>query len=104
MKHRCTLVAEAGKERERERQRAGTFRTQDRIEKQETIDALSASKGDDLSGAQKIRSPLVFFSSVFFLSLFGERLRFLANLMADRFRFDCPSFIREGSHVSSSCP
>lgn len=54
MKRRdCTVVAVA--KREREREKAGALRTQDRNEKQETIDALSADslECNDLSGAQK---------------------------------------------------
>lgn len=52
MKRRdCTVVAVA----KREREKAGALRTQDRNEKQETIDALSADslECNDLSGAQK---------------------------------------------------
>lgn len=51
MKRRCTVAVAEKKEREK----AGALRTQDRNEKQETIDALPVDSPEcnDLSGAQK---------------------------------------------------
>jgi len=65
MKRRYTVVAGAGRERERKTE-GWNRRIVSRSKRRSTYCRLSASKGDDLSGAQKIGTLVSFF--VFFFS------------------------------------